>query len=163
MTNRRALPLQYTCLLALLLVGVACGAPAEPPAEEPAAEVAPEAAPAAMPRVFFSNLEEGGSYTSPLIIEFGIEDFSIEPVGDGAINEGAGHFHLAVDTECGLQGVVIPQGGGYIHFGDGSAQIEMQLDPGEHTLCLQIGDGEHRIPEGADLSGLTQSITITIE
>ena len=37
--------------------------------------------------------------------------------------------------------------------------IEMQLEPGEHTLTIQIGDGEHVT---LDEPGLCTSVTITV-
>jgi hypothetical protein len=36
----------------------------------------------------------------------------------------------------------------------------MQLPPGQHTLTIQIGDGEHRT---LDEPGLCQTITVTVE
>lgn len=147
----------------------ACGPQAQEPepAEEPAeaAEPAPteEAAGAETdaPRVLFTNIEDGGTYTSPLSLEFGVENYQIAPVVEGENPEGVGHYHLAIDVECWPRGEIIPDGqANYIHFGDGSNTIEVPLEPGEHTLCLQIGDGEHRVLEEP---GLTQQVTITIE
>lgn len=136
----------------------------EPAAEEPAAAAEPGAPMGDAPRVFFTNIEDGGTYTSPLSLEFGVENYEIAPVVEGENPEGVGHFHLAIDVECWPRGEIIPQGEpGYIHFGDGSSSIDVQLEPGEHTLCLQIGDGVHRVPGGEELAGLTQQVTITIE
>ena len=81
-------------------------------------------------------------------------------MGDGAINEGAGHYHIAIDGECLEPGIVIPTADPWIHFGDGSDSIEIELSPGEHYLCLQIGDGEHRT---LDEPGLSQYIMVHVE
>ena len=43
---------------------------------------------------------------------------------------------------------------------DGSASIEIELEAGEHYLCLQIGDGEHRT---LDEPGLSQYIMVHAE
>lgn len=111
------------------------------------------------PRVYFVEPEDGATVTSPVELEFGAENFTIEPVGDGEIHEGAGHYHIGVDADCLEPGIVIPEAAPWVHFGDGSNQIEMQLPPGETTLTLQIGDGEHRTLEA---EGLCQSITVTV-
>lgn len=111
-------------------------------AEEPAAEAAD--APSA-PRVFFANLREGEEVTSPVNIEFGIENYEIVPAQDPiVIEEGKGHHHLGVNTHCLPAGTVIEKAEPWIHFGDGSSSIDVQLPPGDHHLSLQVGDGEHR-------------------
>ena len=58
-----------------------------------------------------------------------------------------GHFHVGVDTECLPVDTEIPKANPWIHFGDGSTTIEMQLEPGTHTFVLQLGDDEHRTQE----------------
>jgi len=134
---------------------------AEPAAEEPAASERRMAA----PEVLFTNVEDGGTYTSPVEVIFGTNSFDIVPVQDPpVVNPGEGHYHLAVDADCVPAGQIIPPGTpSYIHFGDGSDRISLQLEPGEHRLCLQIADGEHRVFDGPDLSRLTKEVTITIE
>jgi hypothetical protein len=138
-------------------------------AEKPASDATPEpaAAPTATPssEVFFQSIEDGGSYSSPLEIVFGVRNFSIVPVEDPmVVRPGEGHYHLAVDVECAAAGEIIVQGNpSYIHFGTGTDRIEMQLDPGQHNLCLQVADGEHRVLDGPEHSALTRQITITIE
>ena len=113
----------------------------------------------AVARVFFIEPQDGATVTSPVMITFGNENFSIEPVGDGEIHQGAGHYHIGVNTDCLEPGIVIPQGEPWIHFGDGSSKIDLQLPPGEATLCLQVGDGEHRTLEG---EGMSEVITIDV-
>ena len=72
---------------------------------------------------------------------------------------GAGHHHIGINTECLPAGEAIPEADPWVHFGDGSAIIEMQLEPGEHTFTIQLGDGEHVT---LDEPGLCASITITV-
>ncbi len=110
------------------------------------------------PRIFFIEPADGATVTSPVTFTFGYENFIIEPKGD--IHEGAGHHHIAIDTECLPPGEAIPEADPWVHFGDGSATIEMQLPAGEQTLTIQIGDGEHVT---LDEPGLCQTITITVE
>jgi len=109
------------------------------------------------PRVWFITPEDGATVTSPVAFEFGSENITIEPKGD--IHEGAGHHHLGLNTECLPAGEAIPEADPWVHFGDGSAMIEMQLEPGEHTITIQIGDGEHVT---LDEAGLCTSVTITV-
>jgi hypothetical protein len=155
--------------LSLLMAGLitvsACGggeAPApepEPEAEEPMAEAAPMDMEMDMtPRVFFIAPEEGATVGTSVDLVFGAENFAIEPVGDGDIHEGAGHHHVGIDTDCLPAGEIVPEAAPWVHFGDASSTINMQFEPGEHRVCLQIGDGEHRTIEG-----LSAVVTFTVE
>ena len=152
------------CLVVVLMAGWMGCAPAEESSEDAEAEVmahdeAMVAEGEGGPRVFFVSPEDGATVTSPVLLQFGAENFVIEPVGDGAIHDGMGHFHIAVNAPCLEPGIVIPTANPWIHFGDGSAEIEMQLPTGEATLCLQIGDGEHRTLGG---EGLSSVITLNV-
>ena len=152
------------CLMVLALA-IACGGggdsgeeAAEPESmEEPMAEESSGESMGA-PRIFFITPEDGATVTSPVSFEFGHENFTIEPKGD--IHEGAGHHHIGLNTECLPAGEAIPEADPWVHFGDGSAVIDMQLPAGEHMLTIQVGDGEHVTLEEP---GLCQSITITVE
>ena len=155
------------CLMVLALA-IACGGggdsgepaadpePMEEAAEESMAEESAEGSGA--PRIFFITPEDGATVTSPVSFEFGHEIWIIEP--KGPINEGAGHHHIGLDIDCLPPGTPIPEADPWVHFGDGSAVIDMQLPPGEHKLTIQIGDGEHVTLEEP---GLCQTITITVE
>ena len=123
-------------------------------AEEPAQEMS------SAPRVFFTNLTEGEEVTSPVSLEFGIENFEIVPAQDPVvIEEGKGHHHVGINTHCLPAGTVIEKADPWVHFGDGSNTIDVQLPPGEAHLALQVGDGEHRT---LDEEGLCAMINITI-
>ncbi len=101
-------------------------------------------APSTAPRVFFVEPADGATVGTLVNLRFGHENFTIEPAGDGAIHAGAGHHHVGLDTQCLPAGEVIPKADPWVHFGDGTAEIEFALSPGPHTLTIQIGDGEHR-------------------
>lgn len=147
---------------------VACGGGAEAPPEaveevdhaamgheEEAATVADGA-----PRVFFANVADGDEVVSPVRLEFGIESFEIYPVHDPVvIEEGKGHHHLAVNADCLPPGEIIEKAAPWVHFGDGSSSIDMQLPPGPVQLTLQVGDGEHRT---LDEDGLCATIHVTV-
>ena len=152
-------------LLASLASVSACGgeAPQDEAVTDEAAAPADEAATptenVVVPRVFFIEPAGGETTESPVQFKFGAENFVIEPVGEGEIHEGAGHMHIGIDTDCLAPGIVIPQASPWIHFGDGSMEIELQLEPGTHRLCLQVGDGEHRT---LDDEGMSDEITFSV-
>ncbi len=157
-------PFLIVAAAALLVLFAACAADESADSEmhddhDHDAEIA-ESADDGAPRVYFEGLENHDTIPSLVTLNFAAENFTIEPVGDGAINEGAGHYHIAIDGECLEPGIVIPTAAPWIHFGDGSSSIEIELDPGEHYLCLQIGDGEHRTLDEAELS---QYIMVHVE
>jgi len=142
-------------LAALLVVGFAACASEEAavaPGEMEPAEAAEEAhddhaamsAEGGAPRVYFVEPATGATVTSPVKLVFEVENYTIEPRGDGAVHHGAGHHHIGIDTTCLPAGTVIPEAAPWVHFGDGSNQIEVQLPPGEHHIVTQVGDGEHR-------------------
>jgi Domain of unknown function (DUF4399) len=82
------------------------------------------------------------------------DGFAIEPAGN--VEEGAGHFHLMVDADCVASGQQIPTDDAHRHLADGATRTQLDLPSGEHTLCLQAGNGAH---EALDL---THEITITV-
>ena len=124
------------------------------------AEDAEDAEDDGAPRVFFANLSEGDEVTSPVSIEFGIANFEIVPAVDPVvIEDGKGHHHLAINAHCLPAGEVIEKADPWIHFGDGSNTIDVQLEPGPAHLSLQVGDGEHRT---LDEPGLCAMISFTV-
>jgi hypothetical protein len=159
--------LVLTCsLAAILMLGlVGCGS-TEPAEEEAAAEedmaehdMSDMEDADGAPRISFANVSEGDEVTSPVQISFAAENFTIEPVGEGEIHEGAGHYHIGINTHCLPPGEIIPQAAPWVHFGDGSSTIEVQLEPGPAHLSVQIGDGEHRT---LDEEGLCAMINLTV-
>lgn len=149
-------------LLASAALIAACGAePAKPAETAPAAPPAAAAAPAApTTRVFFVEPAEGATVKSPVKLKFGIEGLEISPVPTGEVTSaraGMGHHHVGVDTECLPPGTVIPKAAPWVHFGNGSSEIDMQLPPGQHKLALEIGDDMH-----TTIAGLCSTITVNV-
>ena len=66
---------------------------------------------------------------------------AIEPAGE--VRAGAGHFHVIADAGCVDAGQGVPKDADHLHFGKGQTDGDIYLTAGEHTLCLQIGDGAH--------------------
>lgn len=111
------------------------------------------------PSVRFVQPGDGDTVTSPVQIVFGSSDIQVAAVPDTVeqAREGTIHYHLGVDTDCLSPGTRIPSASPWIHFGDGSSEIEQQLSPGEHRLTVQAGDDEHMTIEG-----LCETITVTV-
>lgn len=157
------------CTLALALCLCACG---QKSAEEPAAVAEPEAArdgvtkPGALSRtsspegarVFFITPADGATVSNPIRIEFGIEGMAVVKAGNSQPD--SGHHHLLIDTELPDLGLPVPADANHVHFGDGSTSTEITLEPGQHTLCLLLGDHLH-IPHDPPL--MSNPITITVE
>ena len=159
-------PILAAMVCSLWLAGCATsesGSSSDAADADAAASASAEAA-SDLPRVLFVNMEDGGTYPTSIDVQFGVENYAIEPVVDPpVIREGEGHYHVAVDVDCMPQGEILVQGNpGYIHFGTGADTITLQFTPGEHRLCLQIGDGEHRVPAGEELAGLSLEIHFTV-
>jgi hypothetical protein len=103
----------------------------------------------------FVTPADGDEVTSPVEVEMAAEGIDI--VEAGAPAEGEGHFHVMVDTGCHFEvGDIIPDDDAHLHFGDASTTAEVELEPGEHTLCLQVGDGTHAVLDA------NQEITVTV-
>ena len=158
-------------MLAVALVSVAllvaCGGGGEGGSPAMEMEMEAEPAPAAdpesgEPRVFFVAPADESDNPSELGVafEFGIENFEIGVVPDPleTVRASVGHYHLGVGTECLPVGEIIPMADPWIHFGDGSNTIEVQLEPGEYRMSVQIGDDEHRT-----LEALCETITVRVE
>jgi len=151
-------------LLALGLIG--CGRQDADQSAVPAAEEAAPAAQQALPRttsaagarVFFISPADGDTLSNPIRIEFGIEGMDVAKAGTDQPN--SGHHHLLIDTGLPDLGAPIPADEQHIHFGDGSTSTEISLPPGQHTLCMLLGDHQH-IPHDPPL--VSDSITITVE
>ncbi|MCU4924826.1 DUF4399 domain-containing protein [Halobacteria archaeon AArc-dxtr1] len=105
--------------------------------------------------------EDGETVTSPVEIEADVENVDLAPAGEAVVGEG--HLHVLVDQDCFDDGETIPgpsddaEDDGIFHWGDGQSEGELDLEPGEYDLCLQLGDGPHRA------FGETDEITITVE
>ena len=162
---------RFLTLSLLAFVLAACGGgtdEAPVAAEEPAATAEPAgtAETAALPRsasaegarVFFISPQDGDTVSSPVRVVFGIEGMAVVPAGDDT--QHSGHHHLLIDTGLPDLGLPIPKTDNYVHFGDGSTETEITLEPGEHTLQMLLGDHLH-IPHDPPLT--SERITVYVE
>ncbi len=81
---------------------------------------------------------QGAQVTSPVEITIAVDNYSL--AAKGVSKDGEGHFHVVADT-CVRPGEVI--GDDHTHVGSGAASVSIELEPGMHDLCLQLGDGFH--------------------
>jgi Domain of unknown function (DUF4399) len=161
----------FMSILALSIFVIACNNSAEDSADKtdsaahdsmdhsmPAAVVpdvppVPEGA-----RIFFKNLTDGQTVTSPVKVEMGIEGMSVDTAR--GIVAGSGHHHILIDAGDSLaRGTVVPKDSTHLHFGNAQTEAEVPLSPGQHRLTLQFADGIHR----SYGSRLAASITVNVK
>jgi hypothetical protein len=124
------------------------------PATVPELPAVPEGA-----KVFFKNLKNGATVSSPLKVEFGTTNIRVDTVGP--VVAASGHHHLFIDAEDSLAaGTVVPKDSTHLHFGKGQTFIDsLKLSPGKHKLTLQFADGLHR----SYGSKLATTINVTVK
>lgn len=106
--------------------------------------------------VTFDSPSDGDTVSNPVTIEPNVVGAEIAAAAESG--EGQGHYHVMIDTECLANGDAIPSDDAHVHFGDGSTTLELpELESGDHTLCLQLGDSEHRA------FGAASTIAIEVE
>ena len=108
-------------------------------------------------KVTIISPEDGATLESPVTVLFGLENMGIAPAG--VQFEGTGHHHLLVDQDE-LPPAGQPMGNPPIHFGGGQTQTTIELEPGEHTLQLIMGDYLH-VPHEPPI--VSEVVTITVE
>jgi hypothetical protein len=105
----------------------------------------------------FVSPADGAEVSSPVSVTMETDEISIVAIDDSDPDDG--HFHLMVDVGCVDEGEPIPverEDEGYLHFGDGSTSAELDLEPGDYDLCLQVGDPGHIAHD------MTDEISITV-
>jgi hypothetical protein len=91
---------------------------------------------------------DGETVSSPVGVEMAADGVEIVPAGERVAGEG--HLHVLVDIGCADPGELLPGpsdeaiADGYHHFGDGSTEGDIELEPGTYELCLQLADGAHQ-------------------
>ena len=161
-------------LLATAFAAAACTSrePAQETKETPAAASTESHEGHQAGRVYFVEPKDGATLSSKTTAKFvfGSDNYQISPVPQGEVKDARpnmGHFHLGVDTDCLPAGTAIPKAeagakpgtaGQWIHFGNGSNNIEMALTPGPHKFAVEVGDDLHRAVEG-----MCQTINVKVE
>lgn len=99
--------------------------------------------------------EDGGTASSPVTLEMSASGIEIAPAADQV--EGAAHYHAFVDLPAVAAGDAVPQDtAGVFHFG--SDTLDLELEPGEHTVTVVLGDNTH-----IRLDVTEATVTFTVE
>ncbi|RNI32712.1 DUF4399 domain-containing protein [Hanamia caeni] len=108
--------------------------------------------------VFFKNLKDGQTVSSPVKVEMSANGISVDSAG--AVKPNSGHFHILIDAEDSIPaGQVIAKDSSHLHFGNAQQEASLTLAPGKHKLALQFADGAHR----SYGNKLDQVVSITVK
>jgi hypothetical protein len=94
-------------------------------------------------KVFFANLRDGQTVSSPVKIEMGVMGMSLD-TANGIIKPASGHHHILIGLDSITTGTVVPKDSVHLHYGNAQSNAEINLPPGKHTLTLQFADALHR-------------------
>ncbi|MEP7210261.1 MAG: DUF4399 domain-containing protein [Alphaproteobacteria bacterium] len=112
------------------------------------------------PAVYFVNLKDGDTVSSPFRVVFGVYGLGVAPAGTD--KPMTGHHHLLIDAELSPEEMkfAIPNDDTHKHFGGGQTETTLTLPPGQHTLQLDFGDKAHNQLTPPIMS---KKITITVK
>jgi hypothetical protein len=123
----------------LLFVSFALVAGSALAADAPA--LAREKAPAGA-KVFIVSPTNDATVGRDVEVVFGVEGIAIAPATDAT--PGTGHHHLLVDAaSLPPLDAPIPNDATHRHYGKGQTGDTIHLEPGTHTLQLDLGDARH--------------------
>lgn len=108
--------------------------------------------------LYFVNLKNGETVSSPVLIQFGLRGMGVAPAG--IEKAGTGHHHLLIDVAELDVNAPIPTSDQHRHFGLGQTEVALEMKPGQHTLQLLMGDQNH-IPHHPVV--MSERITITVK
>lgn len=113
------------------------------------------------PAVYFVNLKDGDTVTSPFRVVFGVHGLGVAPAL--IEKENTGHHHLLIDTELTEEEMefAIPNDEQHMHFGGGQTETVLMLPAGQHTLQLVFGDLNHELHKPTPI--MSEKITINVQ
>ena len=92
--------------------------------------------------LYIISPQDGDTVSSPVKVIFGLNGMGIAPAGIKMKN--TGHHHLLIDlAQLPDLNIPIPSDEHHKHFGKGQTEALIELDKGEHTLQLILGDHMH--------------------
>ncbi|KRE95035.1 rod shape-determining protein RodA [Frateuria sp. Soil773] len=92
--------------------------------------------------VYIIAPKDGATVGRDVTVRFGLKGMGVAPAG--VAKEHTGHHHLLVDVkDLPAAGQPIPKDATHIHFGGGQTETTIKLEPGTHTLQLELGDANH--------------------
>lgn len=113
-------------------------------------------------RVYFINLKDGDTVTSPFLVQFGLSGMGVSPADQQPVevNRNTGHHHLLVNIELtGLEAAILPMTDNIRHFGRGQTETMLTLPAGTHMLQLVLADWRH-VPHNPPV--VSERIRITV-
>ena len=133
----RTIPL----LAALFVSGMGVAAAAQYATQDASAGLVRAKAPAGA-EVFIVSPKDGETVGQEVTVVFGAKGIDIKPAGD--MTPDTGHHHLLIDVdELPPLDAPIPADANHVHYGKGQLQDTIHLQPGTHTLQLDLGDARH--------------------
>jgi hypothetical protein len=110
-------------------------------------------------KVFIESPKDGATVGQDVVVKFGAEGVAIKPAGDTTPD--SGHHHLLIDQkELPPLDQPIPNDATHKHYGKAQTEDTIHLEPGTHTLQLDLGDAAHR---QFDPPVVSEKITITVK
>jgi hypothetical protein len=97
-------------------------------------------------KVYFINIKDGDTVSSPFLVQFGLSGMGVSPADQqpAEVNRNTGHHHLLVNIELtGLEAAILPMTDNIRHFGRGQTEGMITLPAGQHTLQLVLADWRH--------------------
>jgi len=110
--------------------------------------------------VYFINLKDRATVTTPFKVQFGLTGMGVAPAG--VEKEKTGHHHLLIDARLSDDEAKapLPMDAQHMHFGGGQTETMLTLSPGKHTLQLVLGDWSH-VPFSPPI--VSPVITVTVK
>jgi hypothetical protein len=108
--------------------------------------------------LYFINVKNGDTVTSPVTVQFGLKGMGVAPAGVEKV--ATGHHHLLLDVAELDVNAGIPTSDQHRHFGAGQTEVSIALKPGVHTMQLVLGDHNH-IPHHPVV--MSDRITVTVK
>ncbi len=108
-------------------------------------------------KVYFKNLKDGQTVTSPFKVEMGADNIAVDTARE--ILPGSGHHHILIGLDSLPSGMIVPKDSVHLHFGNAQKEAELSLPPGKHKISLQFADGIHR----SYGSKLSTTITVNVK
>jgi len=158
MRKHWALAILALLMAALAIVAFACDDDDDGNGAEPTATTAADGEPTAAGELSVEILapEDGATVASPVTLE--VSASGVEIAGAADVVEGAAHYHAFVDQDPVAEGEAVPsEDDAIIHFADDS--VELELEPGEHTVTVVLGDNSHIRHAGV----AEAAVTFTVE
>jgi uncharacterized protein DUF4399 len=94
-------------------------------------------------KVSIVSPKDGATVGQDVTVKFAAKGIAIKPAGDTTPD--SGHHHLLIDQkELPPLDAPIPNDATHKHYGKAQTEDTIHLEPGTHTLQLDLGDAAHR-------------------